>query len=86
MIFAPDCDADGAVEMARRLQARVAPRAFPAFSVSIGIAVQDHAGAGFDRLYHDADAALYHAKSAGKSCYIVFEPSMSPDVRAARNA
>jgi diguanylate cyclase (GGDEF)-like protein len=85
MIFAPDCDADGAVEMARRLQTRVS-ESLQVFSVSIGIAVQDHAGAGFDRLYHDADAALYHAKSAGKSRFIVFEPSMAPDLRTARNA
>jgi diguanylate cyclase (GGDEF)-like protein len=85
MIFAPDCGLEGAIEMARRLQTHVAS-CVPPFSVSVGIAVQEQAGAGFDRLYHDADAALYHAKAAGKSCSSVFEPSMSPDVRAARNA
>jgi diguanylate cyclase (GGDEF)-like protein len=85
MIFAPDCDTDGAIEMARRLQARVGS-CTPAFGVSVGIAVQEQAGAGFDRLYHDADAALYHAKSSGKSCFSVFEPSMSPELREARKA
>jgi diguanylate cyclase (GGDEF)-like protein len=85
MIFAPGCDAEAAVEMARRLQAHIG-NCVPAFSVSIGIAVQEQADAGFDRLYHDADAALYHAKSAGKSRFSVFEPSMSPDLRTARNA
>jgi diguanylate cyclase (GGDEF)-like protein len=82
MIFAPDCDAHGAAEIARRILAAVtSPRRElngAAFSVSIGIAVQDHAGAGFDRMYRDADTALYHAKSAGKRGYALFDPSMSP--------
>jgi diguanylate cyclase (GGDEF)-like protein len=82
MIFAPDCDRNGAIELARRLQARTAS-CVPNYSVSVGIAVQDHAGAGFDQMYHDADAALYHAKSAGKSRFSVFEPSMSRETRAA---
>jgi diguanylate cyclase (GGDEF)-like protein len=83
MIFAPDCDAHGASEIARRILSAVgAPRgelASAAFSVSIGIAVQDHAGAGFDRMYRDADAALYHAKSAGKRQFALFDPSMSTE-------
>jgi diguanylate cyclase (GGDEF)-like protein len=85
MIFAPDCDAEGAVDIARRLHARTAACS-PSYSVSVGIAVQDHARAGFDRLYHDADLALYHAKSAGKSRFSLFEPSMTHEVRIARNA
>jgi len=83
MIFAPDCDVHGAAEIARRiLTAAAAPRdslGGVGFSVSIGIAVQDHSGAGFDRMYRDADAALYHAKSGGKHRYSVFEPSMSTE-------
>ena len=83
MIFAPDCDAHGASEIARRIINTVgAPRgdlAGASFSVSIGIAVQDHAGAGFDRMYRDADAALYHAKSAGKRQFALFDPSMSTE-------
>jgi diguanylate cyclase (GGDEF)-like protein len=68
MIFAPDCDADGAAEIARRILAAVAtPReSGVTFSVSIGIAVQDHSCAGFERMYREADTALYHAKSRGK--------------------
>jgi len=85
MIFAPDCDTGGAMEIARRLQASVTA-SNPSFSVSIGIAVQERTDAGFDRLYHDADAALYHAKSAGKNCCSLFEPSMSPALRVAREA
>ena len=87
MIFAPDCDAHGATEIARRILAAVAlPHGQlngASFSVSIGIAVQDHAGAGFDRMYRDADAALYHAKSAGKHGFALFDPSMMAPESAA---
>ena len=83
MIFAPDCDAYGASEIARRILniigAPLGDLGGASFSVSIGIAVQDHAGAGFDRMYRDADAALYHAKSAGKRQFALFDPSMSPE-------
>jgi len=83
MIFAPGCDEHCAAEIARRILASVTtPReelGGASFSVSIGIAVQDHAGAGFDRMYRDADTALYHAKSAGKQRFALFEASMSTD-------
>jgi diguanylate cyclase (GGDEF)-like protein len=81
MIFAPDCDADGAAEIARRILSAVAtPRdelGGASFSVSIGIAVQDHSSAGFERMYHEADAALYRAKSGGKHRFSYFEASMA---------
>jgi diguanylate cyclase (GGDEF)-like protein len=80
MIFAPDCDANGASEIARRiLTAAAAPRAELAgasFSVSIGIAVRDHADADFDRMYREADAALYHAKSGGKHRFSYYEATI----------
>ena len=71
MIFAPDCDAarrhgDCAPHPGGRGLPRGRARLERSFSVSIGITVQDHAGAGFDRMYREADSALYHAKSAGK--------------------
>ncbi len=81
MIFAPDCDAEGAAEIAKRiLAAAEAPRpdlAGASFTVSIGIAVQDHTAAGFDRMYREADAALYHAKSRGKHRFAYFDVSMA---------
>jgi diguanylate cyclase (GGDEF)-like protein len=81
MIFAPDCDTHGATEIARRILGAVSqPRpelAGASFSVSIGITVQDYAGAGFDRMYREADSALYHAKSAGKQRFVLFEPFMA---------
>ncbi len=80
MIFAPDCDAEGAAEIARRILAAAgAPRAElsgASFSVSIGIAVRVHADADFDRMYREADAALYHAKSGGKHRFSYYEATV----------
>ena len=74
MIFAPDCDLDGAREIAERLlvQAR-AERGTDniAFTVSIGISVEQHRNADFDAMYRRADTALYQAKSEGKNRFAV---------------
>jgi diguanylate cyclase (GGDEF)-like protein len=81
MIFAPDCDHHGATEIARRILGAVSsPRpelAGASFTVSIGMAVQSYSAAGFDRMYREADSALYHAKAAGKHRFVLFEPFMS---------
>jgi diguanylate cyclase (GGDEF)-like protein len=81
MIFAPDCDRQGATEIARRILSSVSrPRAELAgasFTVSVGITVQDYAAAGFDRMYREADSALYHAKARGKHVFVLFEPFMA---------
>lgn len=81
MIFAPDCDELGAAEIARRiLEATGLPREQlegASFSVSIGITVQNQADAAFDRMYREADAALYHAKSGGKQRFSLFEKWMA---------
>ncbi|MGD0533219.1 MAG: GGDEF domain-containing protein [Methyloceanibacter sp.] len=81
LIFAPDCDTDGAAEIGRRIIARLSTQEKPLpsarFSVSIGIAVQDRAAADFDRMYRDADAALYYAKTKGKSRLALFAPFMA---------
>jgi GGDEF domain-containing protein len=45
------------------------------FSVSIGIAVHDGAGAEFDRLHRNADHALHQARAEGRNRVGVFEPS-----------
>ena len=83
MIFAPDCDTDGAEEIAQRILARLSKQAMPLagarFSVSIGIAVHDGASSDFARMYRDADAALYQV-GEGKSRIGVFEPSMTTSV------
>jgi diguanylate cyclase (GGDEF)-like protein len=91
MIFAPDCDQHGATEIARRILNGVAkPRAELAggagFTVSIGITVQDYATAGFDRMYREADSALYHAKTSGKHCFALFEAFMARESLAPRES
>ena len=80
LIFAADCDTEGAEEIARRILAGLSTQQESLdgvrFSVSIGIAVQARPGARFDQMYRDADAALYHAKVEGKSRFALFEPFM----------
>jgi diguanylate cyclase (GGDEF)-like protein len=89
MVFAADCDRPCASELAQRVLAALsdekgsAPR--PDTGVSIGIVVQDHAGADFDRMYKEADAALYRAKSQGKRCVAVFETFTHPVATTARS-
>ena len=79
LIFAPDCNKAEAVEIAKRILAKLSGRtmqlAGATFSVSIGIAVHDGAHADFDQMYRDADEALYQAREDGTSCVGVFEPS-----------
>jgi diguanylate cyclase (GGDEF)-like protein len=74
MVFAPDCDLQGARDIAERLltQARTARGDDAAtFTVSIGISVEKHLNADFDAMYRRADTALYQAKSDGKNRFAV---------------
>lgn len=70
MVFSPDCDASSAREIAQRILANIAAATTEmphgSTGISIGIAVQSNGHADFDRLYREADAALYQAKSQGK--------------------
>ena len=79
LIFAPNCNTDEAVEIAKRILARLSGQSMPLagarFSVSIGIAVHDGAHADFSQMFRDADAALYQGREDGKSRISVFEPS-----------
>jgi diguanylate cyclase (GGDEF)-like protein len=79
LIFAPGCDEDEATKIANRIMGRLSGQSMPLagarFSVSIGIAVHDGVHADFDRMYRDADAALYQAREDGKSRIGVFKPS-----------
>ena len=59
------------------------PLAGARFSVSIGIAVHDGVHADFDRLYHDADEALYQGREDGTSRIGVFEPNMTQSIAPA---
>ncbi|HTE39405.1 MAG TPA: diguanylate cyclase [Steroidobacteraceae bacterium] len=73
MIFAPDCDLNGAREIAERLLAGVRADKTDevSYSVSIGISVEKHLNADFDAMYRRADTALYQAKSDGKNNFAV---------------
>lgn len=77
MIFAPDCDAEGAADLAHRILANAGVNhdaLTPVrVSVSIGISLAAE-NPEFDRMYRNADAALYRAKSAGKRGFHIFEP------------
>jgi diguanylate cyclase (GGDEF)-like protein len=79
LIFAPGCDLDEATKIAKRIMGRLSGQSMPLagakFTVSIGIVVQDGAHADFDRMYRDADAALYKGREDGKSRIGVFTPS-----------
>ena len=79
LIFAPDCAVDEATKIAKRIMSRLSGQSLPLagarFSVSIGIAVHDGAHADFNRMYRDADAALYQGREDGKSRVGVFKPS-----------
>lgn len=73
LVFARDCDREGAEQIARCLLDAVRQTAGPVrFRVSIGISVVTAAQGDFDRLYHQADTALYRAKDAGRDGYAFF--------------
>jgi diguanylate cyclase (GGDEF)-like protein len=84
LIFAPGCDVDEATKIANRIMVRLSRQSLPLagarFSVSIGIVVHDGGHADFDRMYRDADAALYRGREDGKSRIGVFEPNMTLSV------
>jgi len=69
LVYAPDCDPDGAVKIAEGIFAALSEEgmlvAGAPFSVSIGIAVCDGDGAEFARMHREAEAALRLARSDG---------------------
>jgi diguanylate cyclase (GGDEF)-like protein len=79
LIFAPNCDTEGATEIARRILGRLSGKGMrlvgAPFSVSIGIALHTGAGADFAAMHRDADSALHQARAEGRSRIGVFEPS-----------
>lgn len=78
LIFAPDCDAKEATEIANRTLAsieRSMPLAGAKCSVSIGITVQERSKADFALMYQEADMALYQGREDGRGGIGIFEPS-----------
>lgn len=73
LVFARDCDQHGAEAIAARLLEAVrTATAAVGFRVSVGISVTTSLDGGFDRLYRQADKALYQAKGEGRNRYEVF--------------
>jgi diguanylate cyclase (GGDEF)-like protein len=72
-ILLPDCDRQRGMATAERI--RLAMQAAPVegdgclvtFSASVGLASTDASGYGLQRLYREADAALYRAKRTGRN-------------------
>jgi diguanylate cyclase (GGDEF)-like protein len=79
LIYAPDCDTEGAKDIAQHILAQLSGQGMPLvgapFSVSLGIAVHEGVGADFARLYRNADHALHQARAEGRNRVGVFEPS-----------
>jgi diguanylate cyclase (GGDEF)-like protein len=79
IVFAPNCDLDAAKEIAEHILKNLAKHEMPLagvrFGVSIGIAVHQGADGDFAKMYREADEALYHARSEGKSRIGLFTPA-----------
>ncbi len=90
LLFAPDCDAAGAMELARQIHGRLSREGMPLagapFTVSIGIAVSDGDETDFTWLHREADAALNQAKAEGRNRISVFEPPGEAELRAEPSA
>lgn len=78
LVVLPNCEVEGALEVAERMRAAVA--GYPIASqygqivstVSIGVAsVGKHEVATLSALLHQADAALYRAKANGRNCITI---------------
>lgn len=79
MIYAPDCDGDGALEIANAILRRLTKQGMPlvgaAFSVSVGIAVHEGEGSDYARMHREADTALHQARAEGRNRVGVFDPA-----------
>lgn len=79
LILAPECEIEGAMEIARHILARLSRQGMPLagapFSVSIGITAHDGVGADFAVMYREADTALHQARAEGRNRIAVFEPT-----------
>jgi diguanylate cyclase (GGDEF)-like protein len=78
LVFARDCDSEGAERIARGLLHAVRQTTGPVrFRISIGISVVTAAHGSFDLLYRQADTALYRAKNAGRDGYAIFDAALA---------
>lgn len=76
LVFACGCDRIGAEAIAARLLEAVRTSTTGIdYRVSVGVSVAQGLQGGFDRLYREADKALYQAKGEGRNRYEVFASS-----------
>ena len=79
-VFAAGCTTEEAMAIGQRIIDKLAKPSLPLYgakaSVSIGVVVLDGADAEFNRMYRDADHALYQARYEGKSRIGLFVPSV----------
>ena len=71
LIYAPDCDAQAAKDIAAAIFARLTGQGMPLagapFSVSVGIAVHEGGAADYASLHREADTALHQARAEGRN-------------------
>ncbi len=78
LIFARDCDRQGAEQIAARLLAAVRAVESPTrFTVSVGLGIATNMQGGFDLLYRHADTALYRAKGSGRDRFATFDEELA---------
>jgi diguanylate cyclase (GGDEF)-like protein len=82
LVLLPETKARGAVELAGRIQERLAALGVDPVTLSFGVAEFPIHGETGDRLIEVADAALYEAKRAGRNRVVV----AAPPVRAVRGS
>ena len=86
LIYAPDCDAEGAKKIAGAILARLSGQGMPLvgapFSVSIGIAAHKNGAADYARMHREADTALHQARAEGRNRIVVFDAATAPPLHS----
>jgi diguanylate cyclase (GGDEF)-like protein len=81
LIYAPDCDAQAAKDIAAAILARLTGQGMPLagapFSVSVGIAVHEGGAADYASLHREADTALHQARAEGRNRIVIFDAAMA---------
>ena len=86
LIYAPDCDAEGAKQIAGAILARLSGQGMPLvgapFSVSLGIATHKGGAAEYARMHREADTALHQARAEGRNRIVVFDAATAPPLHS----
>ena len=88
LIYAPDCDAQGAQDIADAILVRLSGQGMPLvgapFSVSIGIARREGGEADYARMHREADTALHQARAEGRNRIVTFDAATAIPLHAGR--